>query len=520
MNLAVGSSLSSKYMFAVLLFLYALTFIEAQNTFSIVYATDFLNSILDGGQAKLAHILLYTAFLALGMYIFARSYRKFTLKEQKFILIALFILKLATSSFHTLYDFSLPVIYLGALFIFATSQGFISALILSLALQNVKKQYFSMFIGSSLALGIVITILTGMLLEYVTTEVSSLENYFIQCLLIMGLWYVRDALSLKNYSVNRYEKASSSMRIYLFMCVLIAILLSLIHGFNDGMQIVVLQKIKFEYVYGDFRFLYIISLLLGGFLFEKLENYRLMLALLAMTLIIMCLFLYEYEELYLYTFALAEFASGFFVVFVICIFLNVANSTKDPLLWCNMGRIIECPVNTIGAILGFQIFRYASNLLLLFATLCTFFVVMTLLFRYTPSYQTSSRLSNVLNLYKKEKEQRQKFQKKVEALNAEIESLRKMQQSVPDDRSNALLPDPQSSDSSSDLEKFINDFSLTQKEQEVLKEIKEMTPVKDIAVKFSVSERTVKYRIASILKKAQVKNQRELILRYFSGTNE
>lgn len=47
-----------------------------------------------------------------------------------------------------------------------------------------------------------------------------------------------------------------------------------------------------------------------------------------------------------------------------------------------------------------------------------------------------------------------------------------------------------------------------------------MTPIKDIAGKFSISERTVKYRIASILKKANVKNQRELILRYFSGTNE
>ncbi len=519
MNHAVTTNPPSKYMFAVLLFLYAITFLEVQNTFSIVYATDFFPDIFDKGQAKLLHILLYTAFLAFGMYVFARSYRKFTQKEQKFILVAVILIKLASSSFYTLHDSALPVLYLGALSVFAVCEGFISALILTLALQNIKKQHLSMFIGTALSLGMVITIVTGFFLDYGKNDIGILENYLGQLVLIAGLYYVREALTLKNHSVNRYEKTSSSMRGYLLMCVLIVILLSLIHGFSDGMQIMVLERHTVEYVHADFRFFYIISLLLAGVLFEKLKNYRIMLALLAMVLILMCLYLYEYEELYLYTFALAEFASGFFIIFVICIFINVANSTRSPLLWCNCGRIIECPVNTIGAILGFQIFSYASNLLLLFATLSLFFVVMMLLFRYSSSYQASSRLNNVLNLYEKEREQRLKFQKKIDNLNSELESLRNMQKSRPPEEKKAL-PAPQSMDNSNQFEKFIRDFALTAKEQEVLEEIRKMKPIRDIAEKLSISERTVKYRIASILKKAQVKNQRELILRYFSDTND
>ena len=522
MNLDITKNSSIKYMFAVLLFLYALTFLEVQNTFSIIFEIDFPFSFFEKEQAKFVHILLFTSFLSLGMYIFAKCYKKFPVKEQKFILIAVIILKLVTTSFYTLQNLSMPALYIGALFIFSVGQGFISALVLCLAVQNIKKQYLSMFIGTSLSLAVAITVVTGLIMDYVKIEISNLENYLCQFLLIIGLWYLRTGLLLKNHSSNRYEKTSSSMRIHLFMCILIDVLLSLIHGFSDGMQVIVLEKhaVDVEYVYADFRFLYIISLLLAGYLFEKLKSHRIMLALLAAILIWMCIYLYEYKELYLYTFALAEFASGFFVVFVICIFINVANSTRSPLLWCNIGRIIEYPVNTVGAILGFQFFSYASNILLLLATLGLFFAVIVVLFRYSSSYQSSSRLSNIQNLYRKEKEQRLKFQKKVEILNTELEKYRKVQKKLADDEKNRAQTSPVSIEPENQFEKFIEEFALTAKEQEVLAEIKAMTPIKDIAGKFSISERTVKYRIASILKKANVKNQRELVLRYFSGTKE
>ena len=52
---------------------------------------------------------------------------------------------------------------------------------------------------------------------------------------------------------------------------------------------------------------------------------------------------------------------------------------------------------------------------------------------------------------------------------------------------------------------------LIEKEADILKEIVQLKSIRDMALEFHITERTVKYRISRIFEKTGTKNQRELL---------
>ncbi|MCR5085652.1 MAG: LuxR C-terminal-related transcriptional regulator [Succinivibrionaceae bacterium] len=496
---------------AILLCLYALTFMGIQNTFSLICMIPLIEGPSLPVSARLLQILAYCLFISLGMLAFALWYARLGAPAQRAALAATIAAGLAMGAFYRVPFADYPVLHLTMLLGHAGAQGMLSALALSLALQYVKRPRLPMFIASAMALGVSLTIALGLLMDRLGDVVIEAFSCLCQILEAACFLALRHDLTLKDLSTSRRGKSSGQMRPYLMLCVAIVALLSFIHGLKDGSQYLALERLKAEYVHADFRILYIASLLIAGALFERLGGYRIMLALLSATMAWMCVYLFEFEEASAYSFALAEFSSGFFVIFVTCIFLNVANSTVAPLLVANAGRMIEYPTVITSAMSATLILERGTFLALL-VTIILFFLLMTLMFRHTSSYQSAMRLSNALSLYEQERKGRAQAERRLEELRQEVEDLRERLQRTERAPLPPATPGQPAAAPAQGWEGFIAGHGITPKEQEVLWEVRSLAPIKDIARRLGISERTVKYRITQILKKTGARSQKDLLL--------
>lgn len=528
MQLYCGNSSGFRHLLAFIpLCVYAVCFTENLTGYGLLFSAS-ISQIFFSAGSKLVTLSLFCTLLSAGMLIFSLSCRFVPKGRIIYLITALCILRLFIwmalryEINHLLFVNTLLII------LYALDLGFVSAFAFYFGLKLISKDMFARYIGISLAFAVTLTMLVGKL------SIDSISSNFylgIFCqLAIAGLFFVRTPEQPPEFTVRK-TRVSSGMRRYLKNSIIMVALMSLLHGMSDGVDYFIFKNIEVDVVHEYYRLVYVISLVAASIIYDRFKYYQMLLAIIATGLLLLNFQLYQ-NEYYSVVHYLDSSCSGFMLVFIMNIFAEASVNTDKPWLWCNFGRIIQFSLGSLGTLITVFLlvndFPSIALFLYLAAQSCLIFMLYhgSMNYQIEKQYRTVSlRLNNELN--KNDKTLRSvavDTRKSSLSTGSQTDSSDKgvflqkgnagtvshqMETAVPakgksraDKRDRANVPD---------LNYYIAQFGLTQKEEDILKEIVQLKTIKDMSSELKINERTVKYRISRILIKTGTRNQRELL---------
>ena len=141
------------------------------------------------------------------------------------------------------------------------------------------------------------------------------------------------------------------MRRYLKNGIIMVSVLSFLHGMTDGVDYFIFKNSEVDVVHEYYRLFYVLSLITAAILYDKFKYYQMLLAILATGLLILAFQLYNTEYFNVVHY-LDSICSGFILVFIMNIFAEASAVTDKPWMWCNLGRIIQFALNSIGSVIS------------------------------------------------------------------------------------------------------------------------------------------------------------------------
>ncbi|MBO6258013.1 MAG: helix-turn-helix transcriptional regulator [Succinivibrio sp.] len=504
------------------LLLYAICFTENLTGYGLLFSTSISQTFFSAGS-KLVTLSLFCTLLSLGMLIFSFGCR-FVSKEKIIYLTAvlclvrLFIwIALRYQINHLLFINTLLIV------LYTLDLGFVSAFAFYYGLKLISKDRFARFIGLSLAFAVALTMLIG---KFTTDSIASNFYLGIFCQLATGgLFFIRTPEFPPQFIVRKI-RTSPGMRRYLKNSIIMVVLMSLLHGMSDGVDYFIFRNIEVDVVHEYYRLVYVASLVLASLIYDRFRYYQMLLAIIATGLLLLNFQLYLGGH-YTVVHYLDCACSGFMLVFMMNIFAEASVNTDKPWLWCNLGRIIQFSLGSIGTLITvFLLVNELSSVALFFYLVGQSFLIFMLYhgsmnYQIEKQYRTvSMRLNNELS-----RKRRSIGERVIDS--PEERSANRVNLSDKDRRSNTTAVYHQTEPSESakgkrrterrgknkvtDLNAYIAEFALTQKEAEILREIVQLKTIKDMSSDLKINERTVKYRISRIFMKTGTKNQRELL---------
>ena len=227
--------------------------------------------------------------------------------------------------------------------------------------------YLGRIFGIALAIGVTLqNILQHHMLQVRQTANITLAVTIVGMLFIM--WKAPHDLLFEN--PLPYEKAPKAFPRQGILAILTVLLLSLLSGFIDCyLTFLNAHNVLDE---ADWpRLFFAVGLVLAGFLADVgKRRYLSMWTGCAAVTAIAASALLIFGSAYNVALSLTYFFAGFFVIYLMAFFLEMAPKTKYPDLWIVMGRVVYCAVNGL-MVLAAPEMRYflAGNKLLLMATL-------------------------------------------------------------------------------------------------------------------------------------------------------
>lgn len=458
--------------------------------------------------------LFSTLPLSLGLLLFSYL-RQFTRNSFSFFLLTA-ASALSLLGFLCLCQGSL-LLYVAGIIIFMIACGYLGGAVFYNILLYIPKNLF----GHLIALGTILTIIAQFALQQ--QNLTPPANFLAVCAtLFLLVWLFYSILSkppaaTPNLDTEENSRTASSRRL-LLLCITVLIL-SLMHGINEGMLLSLYAEQSIQ-IYDLPRLFSIPGILAAGLIADYRQRRYLPLAvLLTMTMKIFCLLLLEKTATYTFSISLSYFSSGFFIMFISIIFLDAAPRTRHPSLWASMGRIIEMPAASLGAICGSLIWTIFSLSSILGIYTAILMLLMLLFHREIFPDAGVSPLSSLpvspktappyplaepetaQNPYSLQTEPNPYPASTPLETETPLESV-PLQAETASPAEESLPPPPD----------FQQLYNLTKRETEILAKILAGLSIKDISASCSISERTVKYHITNLLHKTDTKSQKALIL--------
>ena len=246
--------------------------------------------------------------------------------------------------------------------------------------------------------------------------------------------------------------------------VFIVILLTFMHGINDGILVRLHAEATIDLTDSP-RWFYVAGMLLTGWLADyRQRRYLAITTLLGMMGCIISILFLSSVQSYWISASATYFFSAFMVMFLTVVFLDLAPRTGQPALWASMGRILLFIFTGLGSVAGDWIWRVLS----LHAIITVYTIILMLL------------LALVFHI---------RF--------------------LEEDVQTAATPEKPAERS---ITVYSTLYALTPRETQVMELILKGLPIKEMAATLGITERTIKDHVAHILSKTETKNQKELLI--------
>lgn len=508
------------------LLLYAVCFTEALTSYALIFSNSVSKSLFTP-ESKLVCLSLFFCLLSAGMLLFTLTSKETTAKRLPTLITGLCILRTPVwcalaCGFNSIFlNMALSIFY-------AMNLGYISAFAFYRGLKQVTKDRYARFIAFSIALAVLVTMLAGKLSS------GGLYCNFILGLICQVVIFYFSRLDIKKKAPNfqmRKLRVSFGMRRYLRNSIIMVSIMSFLHGMSDGVDYFIFMNASVDVVHEYYRLLYVLTLIIAGILYDRFKYYQMLAAIIASGALLINLQLYN-TEYYCLVHYIDSISSGFIQVFIMNIFAEVSVVLNREWLWCNLGRIIEFAVGSIGSVSAVCIL--SSRLPGLSITLFVFILLQSclsfMLYHGSMHYQVEKQYRSLTIRLNREIEKKFNVTSESKDNKTELpentdkpiskpglsESSKQsvLNAEVSDERKNEEKSNFESSDNklkTSELNNIVNKYALTSKETEIISEIIELKTIRDMALDLGITERTVKYRISRILEKTDTKNQKELI---------
>lgn len=487
------------------LLLYAVCFTEALTGYALLFSNSVSKSLFTP-ESKLVCLSLFFCLLSAGMLLFTLTSTETTAKRLPALITGLCILRtlvwcaLAWDINSIFFNMALSILY-------ALNLGYISAFAFYRGLKQVTRDRYARFIAFSIALAVLVTMLAGKLSS------GGLYCNFILGLICQGAIFYISRLDIKKKAPDfqiRKLRISSGMRRYLKNSIIMVSIMSFLHGMSDGVDYFIFMNASVDVVHEYYRLLYVLTLIIAGILYDRFKYYQMLAAIIATGALIINFQLYNTEYYSLVHF-IDSISSGFIQVFIMNIFAEASAVLNREWLWCNLGRIIEFAVGSIGSVAA--VCLLSSNLPGLSIALFVFMLLQSclifMLYHGSMNYQVEKQYRSLSMRYNREIEKSRNAVVIAPKIEPQMPDT-KEQDGLSEEKELSNLQNPDTEKKAS-LSTAAKNYKLTSKETEILREIVQLKSLKAMAQDLEITERTVKYRISRIFEKTGTKNQKELL---------
>ena len=524
-NMKILSDSTAKQNNILVLFpilIYAICFTENLTGFGLFFSTSISETFFNL-DSKLITISIFCCLLSVGMLSFAFTNRYVSNKRLPIFVTSLCVVRILIwlCIYNKLND--LTIINTLLIVLYALDLGYISAFAFYRGLKLTPRNRFARYIGFSLAFAVLLTMIIGRL---PLTPVSSNFYLGIFCQVLIILFFRIKIEDQPLDLTERKVRISPRMRRYLKNGIIMVSVMSFLHGMSDGMEYFTIKNSEVDVVHEYYRLFYVLSLITAALVFDKFKYYQMLFAILASGLLIMGYQLHNTDYIYVFHY-LDSICSGFILVFIMNIFAEASAVTDKPWMWCNLGRIIQFALNSIGSVISVWLLEQnltATSQFIFMILLC---VLIFMLYHGSMNYQIEKQYRTLSMRLNKELEKSRptavedvnnskakdfskgissESYKRVSITNRLLINSHKNKKGKKENQTQS-----QNEYLQNDLKDFISAYDLTSKESDILKEILQLKSIKDMAVELDITERTVKYRISRIFEKTGTKNQRELL---------
>ena len=508
-------------LFSILI--YAISFTEMLTGFGLFFSSSISDTFFTL-DSKLITISIFFCFLSMGMLSFSITNRYVSNNRLPIFVTSLCVVRIFIwlCIYNKLSELS--IINTLLIILYAIDLGCISAFSFYRGLKLTPRNRFARYIGFSIAVAVLLTMIIGKL------PLTPLSSNFYLGLICQVLIILCFTIKIEGHPLEltqRNVRISPGMRRYLKNSIIMVTIMSFLHGMSDGVDYFIFKNnIDVDVVHDYYRLVYVISLITAAMIYDKFKYYQMLFAIMGSGLLIMDFQLYNTEFYYMVHY-LDYICSAFILIFIMNIFAEASFVTDNPWMWCNLGRIIQFVLNSIGSVVS--VFLLSSNLTAtsFFIYLILLCVLIFMLYHGSMNYQIEKQYRTLSMRLDKELEKSRptavedvnnskakdfskgissESYKRVSITNRLLINSHKNKQGKKENQTQS-----QNEYLQNDLKDFISAYDLTSKESDILKEILQLKSIKDMAVELDITERTVKYRISRIFEKTGTKNQRELL---------
>ena len=496
-------------LFSILI--YAICFTETLTGFCLFFSTSISETFFNL-DSKLITISIFCCLLSVGMLSFAFTNRYVSNKRLPIFVTGICITRILIwlCIYNKLSDLSIVNTML--IVLYALDLGYISAFAFYRGLKLTPRNRFARYIGFSLAFAVLLTMIIGRL---PLTPVSSNFYLGIVCQVLIILFFRIKIEDQPLDLTERKVRISPGMRRYLKNGIIMVSVMSFLHGMSDGMEYFTIKNSD-DVVHEYYRLFYVLSLITAALVFDKFKYYQMLFAILASGLLIMGYQLHNTDYIYVFHY-LDSICSGFILVFIMNIFAEASAVTDKPWMWCNLGRIIQFTLDSIGSVISVWLLDQNLTATSQFIFLILLCVLIFMLYHGSMNYQIEKQYRTLSIRLNRELEKAQTTAVAIvkdNSSNVHNRGLSSRSSKSGTLKNNGIKASQRHSKNKAqkrELDEFITAYALTEKEADILKEIVQLKSIRAMALDLDITERTVKYRISRIFKKTGTKNQRELI---------
>lgn len=503
------------------LLLYAVCFTEALTGYALIFSNSVSKSLFTP-ESKLVCLSLFFCLLSAGMILFTLTSKETTAKRLPALITGLCILRTLVWC-GLVRDYNSIFLNMALSILYALNLGYISAFAFYRGLKQVTRDRYARFIAFSIALAVLVTMLAGKL-----SSGGLYCNFILGLICQVAIFYI-SRLDIKKKAPDfqiRKLRVSSGMHRYLKNSIIMVSIMSFLHGMSDGVDYFIFMNVSVDVVHEYYRLLYVLTLIIAGILYDRFKYYQMLAAIIATGSLLINFQLYN-TEYYSLVHYIDSISSGFIQVFIMNIFAEASAVLNREWLWCNLGRIIEFAVGSIGSVAAVCIL--SSKLPGLSISLFVFMLLQSclifMLYHGSMNYQVEKQYRSLSMRYNREIEKSRNaavIPPKLEPQHPDTKEQEDL--SEEDEFSNLKSPDNEKmrnppkkisetrkTEKKSSVSTAAKNYKLTSKETEILREIVQLKSIKAMAQELEITERTVKYRISRIFEKTGTKNQKELL---------
>lgn len=391
------------------------------------------------------------------------------------IIISLFILPLSIL---------MPPLFIISTIIFLLNVGILGSIIHYEILCKVSEKWRGRCVGFALAVAV--------LINYIFRDLTLNEaiGFIIVNLAALGLilWRCRKenkidldaALDFDNSVQNSNTKSVITI-------IILVISISVLLGLMDGAEFHFYNG-EINIYFGEIRLTYMLALIFAGCIADfKSRKYLLPITVILLIVRIIGLNIFTMADMYIFNIVMNNYFCGAFTIITLTTcFLDFAAKTNNPMFWAGMGRAIQLPMSAIASIVGAYLWQNISwN-----AFVTTYIIILVIPLVISYQWRWNSK----------------------EIIISEMQPINPIQSTEPIEEITSIEPIQNIEQIEPSIPNYKSQFAFTEREKDIVEAILSGLTINEMALKYAIKERTVKYHISNILRKTNTRNQKELLI--------